>query len=172
MNNQIYLIGFMGSGKSTVGPLIAQKLDYQWVDLDTYIESTEQMTIKDLFTQYGEPYFRELETTHLKNLSQKNNIVISTGGGIVVTPQNIDFLQKEKTIYLRWDFDTLYERIAHDLNRPLVKTYQQLLELYNTRQSLYEKAATYSLFCEGKNRDVILKEIMEWIGVSNENRSH
>ena len=160
MANNIYLIGFMGSGKSTIGKELASHLGLTWVDLDYFIEANEKMTIKELFEKYGEAYFRNLETLSLKKLAMQKNLVVSTGGGVIVTPENIILLKEQKTIYLKWDFETLFDRIAHDENRPLVKSHQQLLALYESRQKMYHDACSKVVLGDGKSILSIIEEII------------
>ena len=160
MKNNIYLIGFMGSGKTTIGRHLAEKIPYTWIDLDEYIEHSQNMSIKALFEEYGEPYFRNLETQGLSTLSKENNFIVSTGGGVIVTPQNVMLLKKQKTFYLKWDFDTLFHRVAHDANRPLVKSYDQLFRLYQSRAALYENACEIVIMGEGKSIAQITNEIL------------
>ena len=84
MNCNIILCGFMGSGKSTVGLLLAKKLGMSFIDLDTYIEKKERMTVSKIFEKYGEPYFRKVEKESAKELAEKNGLVIAAGGGTLV----------------------------------------------------------------------------------------
>ena len=153
MDENIYLIGFMGSGKTTLGKEIAAKLQYQWIDLDHYIEAEHHMKVSVLFEKFGENYFRSLEVSSLRDVTCKKSQVISTGGGIVVTPENVSLLKQQRTFYLKWDFDTLFQRVGQDKDRPLVKSYQQLKGLYEERGSLYESACFETIDCEGKTID-------------------
>jgi len=165
----VYLIGFMGSGKSTIGQELAMKLKYKWVDLDKYIEEHQKMTIKELFESCGEPCFRKLEMNCLKELEHKDNLVVSTGGGVIMTPENVRLLKKQKTFYLKWDFDTLFERVSHDENRPLVKNYKQLWTLYHSRTKLYEETCCMVIEGKGKSTTQISEEIISLMEEENEN---
>ena len=161
MKNNICLIGFMGSGKTTVGSALAKKIGYKWQDLDAEIVKGEQMSIPELFEKGGEAYFREIETGYLKSALKANQTVISTGGGIVVQPENIALLNTQKTYYLSWDFDTLYERISGDTNRPLATSYEAILERFKSRKALYEAASTQVIACEGKTVDEVVAIILQ-----------
>ncbi len=172
MESSIYLIGFMGSGKSTIGQDVAKILDYQWVDLDHYIEENEKASIKVLFEQYGEDYFRTLEAKTLKSLITEKKWVVSTGGGVIVRPENIELLKSQNTFYLKWDFDTLYKRIAGDRARPLVKSYEQLQELYFAREKLYERSCSSMIEGEGKSIQEISEEIIHRMEKRDENSSY
>ena len=94
MINQIYLVGPMGSGKSTIGRLLAKKLGLPYFDLDKLIEDQEKMSISDIFQKKNERYFRDLESITLVQYSQESNFVISTGGGCVLRDQNLYILRK------------------------------------------------------------------------------
>lgn len=172
MNNSIYLIGFMGSGKSTIGKEIAEATNFTWVDLDHYIEKEQDIKIKELFEHYGENYFRSLEANALKVLIPQKKLVVSTGGGVIVTPESVEILKKQRTVYLKLDFETLYQRVVHDLDRPLVKSYQQLLDLYTAREKLYESACSSILYGEGKSVQDITEEIISKMEEKDENSSY
>ncbi|MEG0352062.1 MAG: shikimate kinase [Cellulosilyticaceae bacterium] len=164
MNNNIYLIGFMGCGKTTIGHQVAIKMQSEFIDLDREIENREKASIPHLFKMQGEDYFREVESLVLLQTKERQGCVIATGGGTVSKEINREFLKRQKTIYLEWDFDTLYERIKNDSNRPNVKSYGQLEELYESRLSFYESAGTCCINCENKSRDEIVLEIISGLG--------
>jgi shikimate kinase len=119
--SRIILIGFMGSGKSTVGKLLATSLDYQYLDTDTLIEKQEAMSVADIFAKNGEAYFRALESGVVKSLNGYENTVIATGGGMPVFENNMDLLrQAGVTVFLQVGVHTIYDRISKDKTRPLV----------------------------------------------------
>lgn len=135
----IYLCGFMGCGKSTIGRRLASILGYSFVDLDSYIENQEGMKITEIFARFGEPHFRNLETQAISDF-QKNSTVIATGGGALVSPTNAQLAKDNgKIILINASFEVCYSRISHDSTRPIAhsKTKEQLLELYNSRLPLY-----------------------------------
>ena len=111
MINRIYLVGPMGSGKSTMGRLLAKKLGLPYFDLDKLIEDQEKMSISDIFQKYNEKYFRDLESITLKQYSEESNFVISTGGGCVLRDQNLNILRKGLVIYLKISIETQFERV-------------------------------------------------------------
>ncbi|MEF9959712.1 MAG: shikimate kinase [Niameybacter sp.] len=146
----IYLIGFMGCGKTTLASTLAKSLQREWIDLDERIVCQEQMPIAHIFEQKGEAYFRQVEAALLQEISCTSGKIISTGGGIVGDKRNQDSLKKGICIYLDWPFEELYTRIADDATRPLAKSYDQLKALYETRKPLYEASCTLHVNCTGQ----------------------
>jgi shikimate kinase len=119
--NNVYLVGFMGTGKSAVGRQIAKLKKSEFVDLDELIEKKENQSIPDIFTQKGEAYFRQAEKTALNEISQKNNLVVSCGGGIVIERQNIALMKKTgKIICLTATLKIILERTRGLKHRPLL----------------------------------------------------
>ena len=136
------LLGFMGAGKST----IAKALDPDYLDMDVLIEKRLGMSIAEFFAEKGEGAFRQVESELLAKLVKANR-VLSTGGGVVISPLNRDLLkQNPDTIYLKADFETLYQRISADKNnqRPLFlsKTKEELQKIFQERESWYEEVAS------------------------------
>lgn len=166
---QVYFIGFMGCGKTTYAKQVAGLLDTQWIDLDHAIEKKVGETITYLFETKGESYFRIIESEMLEESAHWKETIIATGGGIIKQLNNREFLKKQQTIYLKWSFDTLYERIKGDGTRPLVKSYEQLLALFESREAYYEEVATFIVEGEGKSKEEITQEIIKWLGGKNEN---
>jgi len=140
----IVLIGFMGTGKTTIGRKLAVRLGYHFVDTDHTIEREQNCRIAELFENKGVSYFRNLESSVLKRLSKVENTVVATGGGILVTPGNMDLIRKVgKSIHLKADFDEIFERVTRNKKRPLVQTEDPLksvMELYDKRKHLYQQA--------------------------------
>lgn len=135
----IFLCGFMGCGKSTVGKALAKLLDCEFIDLDLYIEGKEKLSIPEIFSIHGERYFRELETRSIAELSDAQ-AVIATGGGALIPERNAQLAKENGTIiFIDTDFEECYTRIKTDKNRPLAssRTKSDLLELYNFRTPIY-----------------------------------
>ncbi|MGL6174368.1 MAG: shikimate kinase [Cellulosilyticaceae bacterium] len=168
MLKQVYFIGFMGCGKTTYAKKVAKALDKSWIDLDDEIEKKVGGTITHLFETKGESYFRAIESKMLEESVHQIQAIIATGGGIIKQPGNREVLKRQQTIYLKWSFDTLYERIRGDKARPLAKSYEQLLELFKSREAYYEEVATFIVEGEGKSKEVITQEIIELLGGKNE----
>jgi len=122
-NRNIILIGYMGSGKSTVGRKAAKAVEYNFLDTDALIEKEEGMTISKLFEEKGEPYFREKETETIRKLiAEPKGNIIATGGGLPMKEGNAELLKELGTvIYLKAETDTLMKRLSGDNARPLLK---------------------------------------------------
>ncbi len=136
----IVLIGMPGCGKSTIGYRMSQKINYSFFDADKYLEEKENRIISDIFSKEGEEYFRKLETKYLKDLSKKEQIIISTGGGAVKKKENIDILKQNGIIIF---LDRTIEDISKENheNRPLLQNIENLWKLYDERINLYRKYA-------------------------------
>ena len=153
------LLGFMGSGKTT----IARKLDSDFVDMDALLEDRLGMPIARFFEEKGEAAFRQLEEEVLSDLL-KTDKVISTGGGIVISPRNRALLkQNPDNIYLKADFETLYQRISADKDnqRPLFlkNSKEDLAVIFNERQAWYEEVASKVIDVSKLNPDEIIEEL-------------
>ena len=140
----IFLCGFMGCGKSTVGKQLAKLTGKRFIDLDKYITDKADMTIPEIFSTSGEVAFRQLETDCLKELSQLPGAVVALGGGTLMREENVKFTkQNGKTVFLNPSFKVCYNRIKGDSNRPLVvnNTKEELLKIYESRESVYKNAS-------------------------------
>ena len=140
----IFLTGFMGAGKSTVGRLLAKLLNCSFVDLDAKIEEREHCSITDIFITHGEQYFRDCETAILKEISSLENTVYATGGGIVLKEENRILMKTcGKIIFLKAEWDILEKRLQQSVDRPLVNqadTTRDLKMLWADRQHFYHDA--------------------------------
>ena len=153
------LLGFMGSGKTT----IARQLDSDFVDMDALLEGRLGMPIARFFEEKGEAAFRQLEEEVLADLL-KTDKVISTGGGIVISPRNRALLkQNPDNIYLKADFETLYQRISadEDNQRPLFlkNSKEDLAVIFKERQAWYEEVASQIVDVSNLNPDEIIEEL-------------
>ena len=140
-SNSIFLVGFMGAGKTTIGRILSKETGYQLVDIDELIVNDEQMPITKIFSSKGENHFRDLESVKLKELESKDNLVVSTGGGIILRDANINILNDNFSIYLKAEYETIFNRIKNDKSRPLLNTqapYSTGLELFESRKAIYE----------------------------------
>lgn len=154
------LLGFMGAGKTTIGRL----LDPAFADMDALLVQRLEIPISDYFTRYGEESFRLQESLLLQELLDGQSSVIATGGGIVLKPENRELLKKNPcNIYLRIDFDHLYQRLATDPvnKRPLFldKNQEEFRTLYEQRLPLYEEVATHVIDVTDKTPEKIVEMI-------------
>ena len=135
---KIYLVGFMGSGKTTVGRELAARIDAPFFDLDELIESAEKTSIKDIFAAHGEPYFRKRERDLLRSTRNLESAVIATGGGTFTFDENIQFIQSEgMSIYLSAPYALLRARVGSKEDRPLFRDDVTAHELYANRIRYY-----------------------------------
>lgn len=137
----VILTGFMGCGKSTVGRLLAKKLQRQFRDVDTVIEEKAGMSISRIFEVEGEEGFRKREAEVLTELLDKPSLVLATGGGAVLKKENRElFLQKGTVVFLKADPKVIYQRVSGNDQRPLAKgkTAEELAALYESRMPFYE----------------------------------
>ncbi|MDJ1177795.1 shikimate kinase [Roseofilum sp. BLCC_M91] len=142
-NCSLFLVGMMGAGKTTVGQELAKRFNYRFFDTDTLIERVTGTDIPQLFATQGEERFRQLETQILGQLSAQLRSVISTGGGIVLKPENWGYLRHGIVVWLDVPPEVLYDRLKTDETRPLLKTenpLETLQKLCDRRQSLYAQA--------------------------------
>jgi shikimate kinase len=139
----IYLIGMMGSGKTTVGNAIAHRLNYRFFDTDDLIERVTGQTVNEIFATLGETKFRDLETEVLMQLAAYTRSAIATGGGIVLRQRNWSYLRHGVIVWLDVPVQVLVERLAQDSTRPLLNESDpavKLSEIFAQRRSLYALA--------------------------------
>lgn len=162
--NNVVLIGFMGSGKSTVGKKLAERLEIEWLDMDTDIEAREGQLITEIFSDKGEAHFRALETQYIKELIQVKKKVISTGGGVVLNEENVEILKKiGMVIFLHADSEQIMEHLNEDNTRPLIQgenVKDKVKTLLEQRDPLYLSSADIIIQTTGKEVDHIIEEIM------------
>ncbi len=167
--SNIVLIGFMGSGKSTIGKKIANKKDMKFIDMDFEIEKLENKTISEIFKDYGEIYFREKETELLKKVLTSENAVISTGGGIIENKENREILHKEENvIWLYADAEKIIKNIKHEIyKRPKLmeaKNLEEYIEkLLKSRHSKYKEVSNIKVNTNNKNIDEVMSDILVYI---------
>jgi len=142
MKKNIIITGFMGTGKTVVAIELARKLGMKFIDMDQLIEERQEMSIADIFVRYGEKYFREQENKLVQELSQKENMVIATGGGTFLNLDNTRILNQEgKIICLYANSQTIYNRLKKKNNRPLIKgnnILNKINHLLEKRKKIYD----------------------------------
>lgn len=164
----IVLIGFMGSGKSSVGMELSKALNMQYISTDDIIEKKEGMKIKEIFKIKGENYFREKEKEVIKEVSDVKGCVIATGGGIVLHWENVEHLKKGgKIFFLKAKPSVIYERIKGDKGRPLLNVANPLSairRILKTRMPLYRKAADYTIDTSAISIEEVVEKIKKEVG--------
>lgn len=158
------LVGYMGSGKTSVGRILARNLGWEFVDLDWSIEREAALGIPEIFAQFGEPHFRELEHRLLLNaLDDTAERVVACGGGVVVRPDNRERLGEVCTVFLEEDLETLYERTRRP-GRPLRGGgYAEFEERYTERLPYYREVAGIEVAVRNRPRWQVAEEISAWL---------
>jgi shikimate kinase len=151
----IFLVGLMGTGKSTLGRHIASYMERPFLDTDALIEKKEEATITSIFSKHGEPYFRECETRILQSIIHTPPSVVATGGGLIESPKNQVLLQEYgRTYWLYTPINILYDRLKTDTSRPLLKG-EKLLpvlkKLYKKRLPIYRSISTMKVDTRNPN---------------------
>ncbi len=140
--SNIILVGFMGTGKTSVGKLLAQRLNMEFLDMDDVIVEREGKSIPHIFNESGEPYFRMLERKLVEELSKQSGLVIAAGGGIVLNSNNIaDFSRTGVVVCLNATPEVILKRVGNDTNRPLLMSndrMQKIRDLLESRRKLYD----------------------------------
>lgn len=166
-SGNIILIGLMGSGKTTVGKLLAKQLDKSFVDCDEEIQRRTGVTIPHIFDVEGEEGFRQRETAALEELVQRSNIVLATGGGAPLSQINRELLKGSGiVVYLKSNVHDLWHRTRHDHNRPLLQTADPratLQALYETRDPLYNSIADIVIHTGKQNVQILLSKLQDRI---------
>ena len=161
----IVLCGMMGSGKTTVGIRISELTGMRWYDTDDLIVD-KYGRIADIFEYYGEERFRKLETETVHRIAGEDNCVISTGGGLVLKPENNEMLKRNgKIFFLRASFETLLARVRADETRPLLKdtgkTAAKLGELLAWRTPVYEHVADYIVDTDARTAEDVASDVLK-----------
>ncbi|NLP37963.1 MAG: shikimate kinase [Firmicutes bacterium] len=160
----VVLIGFMGTGKTEVGKLLATALNRHLVDTDAQIEAEEGRTINEIFASDGEVYFRRKEAEVIAALCKQTGLVLSTGGGCVINPENVRNLRDNGcVIWLDATMEELKRRLAGDSKRPLLAQNKDFTALYRQREELYRKAAHVRVDTTGKAPLVVSEEIIAFL---------
>jgi shikimate kinase len=170
LKENIYIIGFMAVGKTTLGKTLAEKIQWDFLDTDLFIEAQEQRKIKEIFKESGEDYFRSLEAKLILNIHRewkraKQKKIIACGGGIILNPKNVENMRKNGMIvHLEGDIDTIYNRLILDDTRPLLAETRDLrtkiANLLENRRDIYNQVADISLFAEGEPPENLVKVLI------------
>ena len=172
IKEHIFLIGFMGAGKSTIARALVQRLHCPLVEMDEEIVKEQSMTINDIFEKYGEDRIRDIESQFILDLGKRKTSVVSCGGGVVVRPDNTRYMkQSGKVVYLQASAETVYDRVKGSSNRPILKgqmNVEYIAQLMEKRRSLYEAAADFTVVTDGKSAEEIAGEIMKKLEAQDE----
>lgn len=164
----IFLVGYMGTGKTTIGKELKNRLHYKLVDLDVLIEKNEGITIKEMMAKEGEKYFRDVETNTLKSLAGKNKLIVSCGGGAVLREENRRFMKENGVvILLEATPEQIYDRIKHDTSRPLLAgnmNVEYIAKMKGERDPLYKEAAEITVMTENLSKFDICEKICNAYG--------
>ncbi len=163
-SKNVILVGYMGAGKTTVGIRLSYKLKKSMIDIDQKIEKDAGRTIKEIFADDGEDFFRNLETNTIRKVaSSRGSYIISTGGGLPMREENRQILKEMGlVIYLRVQPETVYRRISHDTERPLLQVEDPLAkikEMLMLRDPVYESTADYIVDVDNRSFSEIVEEI-------------
>jgi shikimate kinase len=173
LKNIYFLTGFMAAGKSTIAPILANTLGWQFYDLDREIEKKASKKIVELFKERGEKYFRQIESETLVEIASGNNLIISLGGGTLLNNENVEFIRTTgKLIYLKSSVTSIFNRLKNKRDRPALfidgefpdddQLYQKIEKMMNERKLIYEKADVTidtDVTRVGKSVDILAKII-------------
>ena len=161
--DKLYLVGFMGAGKTTVARALGKRLGWRVEDVDERIEARERRTVAAIFAQQGEPHFRDVEREVLAELLPLREVIIATGGGTFVEPDNrAAMLADAPVAWLDVPFERLVDRVPPDGRRPLAADRFQMEQLFTRRQLAYRQA--HLRVDAARPVDEVVERLLEWIG--------
>ncbi len=165
INKNIYLIGFMGVGKTSVSKELGKVLGFRVIEIDDIIEKTIGISINEIFSKYGEDYFRNLETKKLKGIRGEYKSVVSTGGGIVTREENIKFMKNEGVVVLlKAKPETIFNRLKDTNTRPILNNnmnVEYIKSLMDKRKDLYNMAKDIEIYTDDKSIEEVCREIID-----------
>jgi shikimate kinase len=161
--DKVYMVGFMGAGKTSVGRALAKRLDWRFVDVDEQIEQRERLAVAEIFQRHGESYFRGVERTVLADQVVLRHAVVATGGGTFVDPQNRAVIKADGvSVWLNVPLELVIARIPQDGRRPLAADRANLERLFQARRTAYEQA---HLHIDAGRAPVesLVDQLVEWL---------
>jgi shikimate kinase len=160
---KVYLVGFMGAGKTTVARALAKRLDWKMLDIDDQIEKREHQTVATLFAKKGEAYFRATERSVLVEQLGSRHVVVATGGGTFVDPQNRALINRDgMSVWIDVPLDRLIARVPADGRRPLASDRSEFERLYLLRRESYEQAH-HRIDAARTSIDAIVEQLLDWL---------
>ena len=172
ISRSVFLIGFMGAGKSTIARALQRGLGFPLIEMDERIVKEQGMSINDIFAQYGEDHFRDIESQLIVDIGKEEPSIVSCGGGVVVRPQNTQNMKEiGRIVFLKATPETIYERVKNSTDRPILNGHmnvEYIAELMEKRRALYEAAADITIQTDGKMREQICEEIIGKMRNTNE----
>jgi shikimate kinase len=161
--DKVYLVGFMGSGKSTVARALAKRLDWQPLDIDELIEKREHRTVADVFSRHGEAYFRAAERSVLFDQLASRHVVVATGGGTFVDPQNRAAINSDGlSVWIDVPLERLVTRVPADGRRPLAADRTEFERLYEARRTAYA-LAHHRVDAAHASVNAIVEQLADWL---------
>jgi shikimate kinase len=161
--DKLYLVGFMGAGKSTVARALGRRIGWRVEDIDERIESRERASVSALFAARGEPYFRQAERNVLHELLAERNVIVATGGGTFVDPENRSAMLADGAVaWLDVPLTRIIDRVPPDGRRPLAADRAQMEQLFLRRQVAYSQA--HVRVDASRPVDEVVERLLEWIG--------
>ena len=164
IDRSIFLIGFMGAGKSTIARSLQRSLNFPLVEMYERIVREQGMSINEIFEKYGENHFRQIESDLILTIGDEDASIVSCGGGVVVRPQNVENMKKSgKIVFLKATPETIYERVKNSTDRPILNGHmnvEYIAQLMEKRRALYEGAADITIETDGKTKEEICSEII------------
>ena len=165
MKQHIYLIGFMGTGKTTISHKLQQLTQAEEIDMDVWIVEKNGMSINDMFEKYGETYFRDRETDAVREIAGYAPAIVSCGGGAVLRDKNTQMMKESgRIVLLTATPETVYERVKNSTDRPLLNgnmNVEHIASLMEKRRELYVNACDVQVVTDGKTPDEIAEEILK-----------
>lgn len=165
VKQNIFLIGFMGAGKSTVARELVEKLGFPLIEMDEQIVKEQGMPIRAIFETKGEAYFRDLETKLIRSLGGQEPTVVSCGGGVAMRQENVDSMKESgKVVFLTATPQTIYGRVKDSSDRPILNGHMNvdyIAGLMEKRRPMYENAADIVVATDGKTKEEIADEIVQ-----------
>ena len=161
--DKVYLVGFMAAGKTSVGRALARRLDWKFIDIDDLIERREHMTVAEIFSRHGEPYFRAAERVIVADQLNARHAVVATGGGTFADPQNRAAIRSDGvSVWLDAPLDRVIARMPADGRRPLAADRADLERLYEGRRLAYEQAHV-RLDAGRAGVEALVEQLVDWL---------